>query len=253
MTTKVFDSFYHRVKNQNKSILNLVLKDLMDHAPFTALGALTGIFMVGLVSCVPYLHSISDSLFWVLHPFHVFLSALVTTGIYRLHNNRYILKACVVGYLGSIGIGTLSDCLIPYIGEFLWDLPNRELHIGFIEKWWLVNPLAALGILLAFFKPKTKIPHAGHVLLSTWASLFHIEMAIISTVDFNTTLFIVVFLFLSVWIPCCTSDIVFPLLFVKEKSENEPRTNFKTHEDSPAAQSFSNIVKTIKNKNVLDE
>ncbi|AHM58129.1 hypothetical protein EAL2_808p06260 (plasmid) [Peptoclostridium acidaminophilum DSM 3953] len=28
---------------------------------------------------------------------------------------------------------------------------------------------------------------------------------------------IFVFLFLAVWIPCCTSDIVFPLLFVKEK------------------------------------
>jgi hypothetical protein len=25
-----------------------------------------------------------------------------------------------------------------------------------------------------------------------------------------------IFLFLAVWIPCCTSDIIFPLLFVKD-------------------------------------
>ena len=30
---------------------------------------------------------------------------------------------------------------------------------------------------------------------------------------------VTVFLFLAVWLPCCTSDIVFPLLFSKERAE----------------------------------
>jgi len=46
-----------------------------------------------------------------------------------------------------------------------------------IEKWWLVNPLAFLGIAIAWFWPHARLPHAAHVWLSTWASLFHMTMA----------------------------------------------------------------------------
>jgi hypothetical protein len=95
-------------------------------------------------------------------------------------------------------------------------LPHKGLHIGAIEKWWLVNPLAVAGIALASVRPRTKFPHAAHVLLSTWASLFHMTMALESDVDAVTMVLIAVFLFLAVWLPCCTSDIVFPLLFSKE-------------------------------------
>ena len=90
------------------------------------------------------------------------------------------------------------------------------MHLGFIEEWWLINPLALIGILIAYFKPATKVPHYGHVLLSTWASLFHIIMALGSSLSLLTYIVILFFLFISVWIPCCISDIVFPLLFIKE-------------------------------------
>jgi hypothetical protein len=36
-----------------------------------------------------------------------------------------------------------------------------------------------------------------------------------------TTVTIAVFLFLAVWIPCCASDIVFPLLFVRKSDASE--------------------------------
>jgi hypothetical protein len=160
--------------------------------------------------------AIFEALFWVLHPFHVFLSALVTAGMYRLHGPGRILPTLIIGYFGSIGIGTLSDCVIPYIGELLMHMPERELHIGFIEKWWLVNPLALAGIALAYWRPTTKFPHAGHVLLSTWASLFHMLMAMGTDFSFFSVLMIAAFLFLAVWVPCCTSDIAFPLLFAAD-------------------------------------
>jgi len=96
-------------------------------------------------------------------------------------------------------------------------MENRGIHIGFIEKWWLVNPLAIIGIIIAYFSPKTKFPHFGHVLLSTWASLFHIILAIGKSLNWYSYLVIFLFLFIAVWIPCCVSDIAFPLLFVKDR------------------------------------
>ncbi|MDH4292186.1 MAG: hypothetical protein OEV56_06220, partial [Dehalococcoidia bacterium] len=58
----------------------------------------------------------------------------------------------------------------------------------------------------------------GHVLLSTWASLFYFTAFGIA--DWIHLLpYVFLLLFLSVWIPCCTSDIIYPLLFVRKKPE----------------------------------
>jgi hypothetical protein len=95
----------------------------------------------------------------------------------------------------------------------------EHAHIGFIEGWYIVIPAAIAGVLIAYFKPKTKFPHAGHVLLSTWASSFHMLMAMGGNVSVLKMIGSFGFLFLAVWIPCCFSDIVFPLLFVKSGAE----------------------------------
>ena len=161
---------------------------------------------------------LSSQIFYVLHPMHVILSALVTASMYKKYSKKVNpLILIFIGYMGSVGIATLSDSIIPYIGEIMLNLPNPGLHLGFIEKWWLVNPLAFLGIAIAYFNPTTKLPHAGHVLLSTWASLFHILMALGGTISPILTIIIFIFLFIAVLIPCCLSDIIFPLLFVKGK------------------------------------
>jgi hypothetical protein len=169
---------------------------------------------------------VSYNIFYILHPIHVVLSALVTSAIYELHTcppGKHIKGECnlwllfIVGYVGSVGIATISDSIIPYLGEVLLNMPNRGIHLGFIEKWWLVNPLAILGVTIAYFKPATKFPHAGHVLISTWASLFHVIMAVGGDLDLFSYLIIFLFLFLAVWLPCCISDLVFPLLFVRQE------------------------------------
>ena len=194
--------------------------ELKNHAPFTILGAVTGAIIMLLFYKLPF--QLSYNIFYILHPIHVVLSALVTASIYQLHKCGRLGKKCniwillLIGYAGSIGIATLSDSVIPYLGETLLNMPNRSIHLGFIEKWWLVNPLALMGVAIAYFKPTTKFPHAGHVLLSTWASLFHIIMALGGTLSWLIGLVIFFFLFIAVWIPCCVSDIVFPLLFVKK-------------------------------------
>ena len=202
-------------------MLKQIVKELNRHAPFTIFGAFTGIIIMVISYDLSF--EVSHQIFYILHPIHVLLSALVTASMYKIHHrNRIKLYGILlVGYLGSVGIATLSDSVIPYLGEVLLGLPNRGIHLGFIEEWWIINPAALIGIAIAYFRPTTKFPHAGHVLLSTAASLFHIIMAFSGLVGLNWILISVVFLFLflAVWLPCCISDIIFPLLFVRTTDE----------------------------------
>lgn len=205
---------------ENK-VFKRILEELKHHAPFTALGAITGVIIMLIFRNIS--PKTSYNLFYVFHPVHVLLSALATASMYELHKcpverkRRSLFILLIIGYLGSIGIATLSDSVIPYFGETLLKMPHREVHVGFIEKWWLINPLAIIGIAIAYFRPSTKFSHYGHVLLSTWASLFHMIMAGGQPLGLASYSAVFVFLFLAVWIPCCVSDIIFPLLFVRDK------------------------------------
>lgn len=196
--------------------MQTIAKELRIHAPFTAVGAATGVAIMLAVIYLRLSVEVSVALFWTFHPLHVLLSALVTTAMYRNHGGQGVWRTLLIGYFGSVGIATLSDSIIPFVAEWLLDLPNRGLHLGLVEKWWLVNPMAVAGIAMAYVLPKTRVPHAAHVFLSTWASLFHMTMALGSDVDWWVVLPVTFFLFLAVWVPCCTSDIVFPLLFSKD-------------------------------------
>ena len=196
-------------------MLRQVTHELREHAAFTAFGAATGVVIMLLLYKTP--PSASRSIFYVLHPMHVVLSAVATTSMYMLHRrNPRLWLVILIGYLGSIGMATMSDSVIPYLGEVLLDLPNRAVHVGFIEEWWLVNPAAFLGIMIARYRPTTKIPHTGHVLLSTWASSFHIIMAAGGILVWGAVIPLFVFLFVAVWVPCCLSDIILPVMFAGE-------------------------------------
>jgi len=206
----------------------LIAKELAGHAPFTAMGALTGIIVMVIVVFSNTPKETSSILFYTLHPLHVLLSAVVTTSMYKLRGASTIWKIILIGYTGSIGIGTLSDAIIPYLGGSSLHI-SMEFHVPFIEveklpfigipSWVLVNSAAALGIVLGYFKPTTKLPHAGHVLVSTWASLFSFTaFGVANWIPLLPLIFL--FLFLSVWFPCCFSDIVYPLLFIR-KGKNQ--------------------------------
>jgi len=247
-----------------------ILHELRHHIPFTFTGALCGIFFMYLFRDLSYRWA--HSLFMVFHPLHVVLSAMVTAALFRRHRrDASVWKVFVIGYIGSIGIATLSDCIIPYIGERMFGLsipthaalhhspaghdasesaetahdhhdaaadPDAEaydhheghdahahqtpdggglegIHLGFIEEWYLVNPAALLGMLIAYFIPRTEFPHALHILVSTWASAAHILMSAGGEMTLAVLGGMIPVLFLAVWLPCCTSDIIFPSLFFK--------------------------------------
>jgi hypothetical protein len=175
----------------------------------------------------------------------VVLSAIVTASLFRLHEKtKSFIVVLLIGYFGSVGVATLSDSIIPFFGESVLgvaipteagvhgDLHKGEvevtgeqhqhyepkIHIGFIEEWYIVNPAAILGILIAYFLPRTKLSHAGHILISTWASAAHIMMNTHSGITILNAVGIFIVLFIAVWLPCCFSDIVFPMLFVKTQA-----------------------------------
>jgi len=231
------------------SRLKQVLAELKAHSPFTLFGALTGIAMMLIFKGIS--HEASYRLFYIFHPMHVVLSAMVTTSLFRLHEKtKGFLIVLIVGYVGSIGTATLSDSILPYFGEEIMgvaiptesavhshgDHPaspdgyaeagaehkaeeKKELHLGFIEEWKIVNPSALLGILIGYFLPRTKLPHASHILISTWASAAHIMMNTDQPLTATVIAVIIFILFISVWLPCCFSDIVFPMLLVKSEGE----------------------------------
>jgi len=199
---------------------NYLALELKGHAPFTLFGAFTGIIIMIILfygNLIPKIYPLSESIFYILHPAHIFLSAIVTTSIFLKYNKKNLILAVIIGYTGSIGIATISDSIIPFFGEIFLDLPHTEIHLGFIEKPLLTNIPAFIGIILGNYKGLTKFPHSGHVLISTWASLFHIIMAIGLSINTIQFILIFIFLFFAVWVPCCTSDIIYPLLFKKNK------------------------------------
>ena len=210
-------------------MLRNIGRELLHHAPFTAVGAVIGIVVMAVISLCNTPMNISESLFFTFHPLHVVFSALVTTSLYRKQKGHKLWAVVIIGYAGSVGIATLSDAVIPFLEgsslkvDMAFHLPFMETEvmpfIG-VPKWIVVNGAALIGMAIGFFRPNTTFPHMGHVLLSTWASLF--GFTAFGTADWLPLLPIIfVFLFLAVWIPCCVSDIVFPLLWVRGESAHQ--------------------------------
>lgn len=197
------------------SLLKQIAYELKRHAPFTAFGALSGVILMGIMILVGLSYETPHIIFHVLHPLHIVLSALVTTAMYRRYRGG-VAMAVGIGFVGSIAICSTSDIVFPYIGGVLLGLPIT-LHVCFIEHTWLITLSALAGIAIGLLWSRTRFPHAGHVLLSTYSSLFYFT-TFGAPADWIPLLPLVFpILFIAVWVPCCVSDIVFPLLFVRKR------------------------------------
>lgn len=215
-------------------MLKMILRELKAHAPFTAFGAFTGVALMVILVLAKVGHDALAPAFEGAHALHVFLSALVTAAMYRRYGGSVAL--CVlVGFVGSVGIATVSDVVFPHHGgaiilKVTGEHAHMHFHLPAIEEWWLINPAALLGIAIGVARSETRVPHAGHVLLSTWASLFYVVSHAEGAVNwFPLMPLVLVVLFIAVWLPCCVSDIVFPLLFVP-KGAREAAVHAHSHE-----------------------
>jgi Trk-type K+ transport system membrane component len=108
-----------------------IAQELKRHVPFTALGALTGIVIMAIVVLGNVPSHVSHTVFYTLHPVHVLLSALVTTAMYTRYRKAKVWVAILIGWTGSIGIATISDAIIPYLGGTLLHA-QMEFHVPFI-------------------------------------------------------------------------------------------------------------------------
>lgn len=206
-----------------------IFKEFIHHFPYSAVGVAA---CVGLLLAVERMGWKMTPLvfFHVMHPLHVLLSAAVTTAVFWKYEERW-LKAGLIGLFGSVVICLLSDVVVPYFGAVLFHT-QIPFHLCAVEEPWLIYPSAAMGILAGIFLLRllergTEFFHLAHVLVSSLASLLYLVAFDIALWRGETLLAFAITL-AAVWVPCCLSDIVFPLAFVK--GANSPCCGHHPHE-----------------------
>ncbi|MCX8082977.1 MAG: hypothetical protein N3D17_06260 [bacterium] len=203
-----------------------IWRELRHHLPFSILSVSIGLIIVSIFTVITEMSGISDispfseELFHIFHPVHLLFSAIATTAMFWQYERRF-WKAITVGFIGSVGICGMSDIIFPYIAGFLLGA-HMSLHICIIEHPNIVLPFVILGILAGFLAPGTLekqegviFSHSLHVLISAIASILY--LVTFGVTDWiHRTGVVLIYMVLAVVIPCCTSDIIFPLLFTSE-------------------------------------
>ena len=190
-----------------------LIHELKHHLPFTAFATAIGIIIV-IFFIYFFKQNISETIFNVLHPIHIIASAIVTTAIFYKYKKN-IFQAIIVGVLGALIIGSVSDIIFPYLGGKILTL-NLSFHLPLIENPLLIISSAIVGAFLGISIKITKIPHLVHVGLSVFASLFYL-LAFSPQISPIYFLGVFVIVIIAVIIPCCTSDILFPFFFLGKK------------------------------------
>jgi len=211
---------------------NKIFHELREHIPFTGVASLAAVVLVaiGFLLNKEAVLSYSGNLFEIFHPLHLFFSAIVSSAIfYKYHevsgsrlrddqdsfgkkswHKKKIFMAIIIGLLISLILGTLSDIIFPYFGGIVFGL-ETGFHFAVFESPLLILGAALIGALVGVFGSKTKIPHFMHVLLSVLASLLYL-LAFSISVSFVSLIFVFLIIFISVIVPCCLSDIIFPVM-----------------------------------------
>ncbi len=190
-----------------------LIHELKHHAPFTALATLIAIIVVILIRFVIN-SNISESAFELMHPLHVIVSAIVTSGIFYRYKKIY-WQAGLVGILGAIIIGSISDIIFPFLGGELLSL-HMHFHLPIFEEPFTILISALVGSIFGIITQTTKMPHFLHVGLSVFASLFYL-LAFSQGLTLLYFLAAFIIVFIAVIIPCCVSDILVPFLFLGKK------------------------------------
>lgn len=204
-----------------------IWEELKHHLPFSILSVSIGLMLVGGFTIISEMLGVSDispyseEFFHIFHPVHLLFSAIATTAMFWQHEKKF-LKAAIVGFIGSVGICGISDIIIPYISGFLLGV-HMHLHICIVEHPHIVLPFVLLGIVMGYLAPGTLekqegviFSHSLHVFVSAVASILYLVSYGVGDWIHRIGA-VLIYMVLAVIIPCCTSDIVFPLLFTSEK------------------------------------
>ena len=166
------------------------------------------------------------SLFHLFHPVHMFFSAAATTAMFWRYERR-LFKASIIGIVGAVGVCGISDIIMPFASQFLLVKLGTlqaahplHLHICLIESPALVLPFAAIGVAVGLsaavaVERSTLFSHSLHVFSSTMASIFYLIGPFGRTAWIDGLGWAFLLVVLAVMLPCCASDIVFPLALAR--------------------------------------
>jgi len=145
----------------------------------------------------------------------MFFSAAATTAMFFRYERR-VLKAIIIGIIGAIGVCGVSDIVMPHVSLLILGV-QPPWHICILEHPMLVLPFALIGVAVGLgaslgVTRSTLFSHSLHVFASTMASIFYMvgPLGMLAWIDELGMVFL--FVALAVMIPCCVSDIIFPLL-----------------------------------------
>ncbi len=246
----------HRAVSRLRQNLGYVGAELRRHLPFSVFSVAAGIVVLAMLTAViqsvggdlgrPHeaqavqaehahdhdhevLATPAGGLFHVFHPVHLLFSAVATTAMFWRYERR-LWKAVITGFVGSVVVCSLSDIFFPYIGGLLLGA-EMGFHLCIVEHPGLVFPFVFVGIgvgLLAAetVKASTFVSHSAHVFTSSMASILYlVTYGLSGWMEHAGWVFLVVVV--AVMIPCCISDIIFPLLVVTP--EGAPRPHAHEH------------------------
>lgn len=202
-----------------------ILKELSAHLPYSSTMAVVSLLILGIITMANALDKLVLG-FHLFHPAHLLLSATATTAMFWRYNQGRFIMAVVIGIVGTIVPCGLSDIFVPY-GCGLVLGQQMELHICFIDHFWFVAPFVVAGVGIGmwsgqFIGKSTFFSHSAHVFVSTMASVLY--LVAFGLADwFNYLGWIFLMAIGAVLIPCCFSDIVFPLLFTHRKDAEDAK------------------------------
>jgi hypothetical protein len=198
--------------------VDTIVLELKRHMPFTlAVSFLAGIVIATLFVLNNNFVNTLGGWFEIAHPAHVLVSAAATAAIYRKYKPG-ILMAGIIGVMGALLIGTLSDVLVPWLAGNLLSL-DTVLHLPLIDEPLIIFGAAILGSVFGISVGLFKLNHSLHIFLSVFASMFYL-LAFSVNINFLAIIIITAIVFFAVYVPCCISDIVFPILFIKKPCSN---------------------------------
>lgn len=221
-----------------------IREELTEHLPYTIFSVAGGLIVLGLLTFVATLTDEkafaegTHDLFHVFHPLHVLFSATATTAMFWRHE-RKMAKAIIVGLLGSIGICGISDMAMPYLSGMLLGV-SMKLHVCVFEHPMMILPFAVVGIFVGLIVPSethksTIASHTGHVLLSSAASILYLVSYGLDHWIHDIGM-VFIYMVLAVIVPCCSSDIVFPLLITSGEKPHACGCGHGAHSHSEGAE-----------------
>jgi len=197
-----------------------IIHELEEHLPFTIAATVISMAFIIVSMRENWIKSMIP-IFYLFHPAHIVLSALVSSAIFYNYKKK-IFPSILVGVFISIIIGSISDVFFPYLGSLLFGVPI-SFHLPALEKPLIIFVAGLIGAVSGVVIKKTKLPHFLHVFISVFASLFYI-FSYSRAFSFLNLVFILIITSISVVIPCCLGDFILPLLIkenlkIKKKSK----------------------------------